>query len=82
MSSEDAETAFLRHATSKLMDERALKLSRRWDFGRSACRNFSRFADFSSDQAEKQGGGTSLTLEAGRVIERFPAAAPKEQRWS
>jgi DNA mismatch repair protein MutL len=78
MSSEDAETAFLRHATSKLMDERGLEAITTLGFRGEALAAISAVSRISLLTRQKnREEGTSLTLEAGRVIERFPAGCPE-----
>lgn len=77
MSREDAELAFLRHATSKLRDERDLEAIGTLGFRGEALAAISAVSRIELLTAEKgQLEGTSLTLEGGELIESVPAGCP------
>ncbi|NLO48660.1 MAG: DNA mismatch repair endonuclease MutL [Clostridiales bacterium] len=78
MSGEDAETAFLRHATSKLSDERGLEAITTLGFrgeALAAISAVSRISLLSRTKGREE--GIALSLEAGRIVERSPAGCPE-----
>ena len=74
----DAETAFLRHATSKLQDERQLDAIGTLGFRGEALAAIAAVSKI--DLLTREAGsetGTALHLEAGTVTERGPAGCPE-----
>ncbi|MBR0062901.1 MAG: DNA mismatch repair endonuclease MutL [Oscillospiraceae bacterium] len=77
MSPEDAETAFLRHATSKLYDERGLEAIGTLGFRGEALAAISSVSRVELLTKERDADtGTRIMLEAGKVVEKEPAGAP------
>ena len=75
---EDTETAFLRHATSKLRDQRGLEAIGTLGFrgeALAAIAAVSRIELLTRERGTRE--GTRLTLEGGRVTGRAPAASPE-----
>ena len=78
MSPEDAENAFLRHATSKLRDEYGLEAIRTLGFRGEALAAIAAVSDVELMTREKGSPeGFALTLRAGEVTERSPAGCPE-----
>lgn len=78
MSAEDAQTAFLRHATSKLRDEYGLESIATLGFRGEALAAISAVSMVELMTREKGAAeGTSVTLEAGVVQEISPAGCPE-----
>lgn len=78
MSSEDAETAFLRHATSKLRDARGLEAIGTLGFRGEALAAISSVSRVELLTAEKDAvHGTRLTLEGGLVTSREDVGCPQ-----
>ncbi len=78
MSPEDAKTAFLRHATSKLRDERGLEAIGTLGFrgeALAAIAAVSRVELLTREPGAAE--GVSLTLEAGEITEELPAGCPE-----
>lgn len=78
MAAEDAETAFLRHATSKLKDERDLEAIGTLGFrgeALAAIAAVSRVELLTRPRGAEE--GLSLCLEGGRVTGRAPAGCPE-----
>ncbi|MBP5167002.1 MAG: DNA mismatch repair endonuclease MutL, partial [Oscillospiraceae bacterium] len=78
MSPQDAETAFLRHATSKLKDEYGLEAIGTLGFrgeALAAISAVSRMRLFTRERGSDD--GTALVLEAGQVISREQAGCPE-----
>ena len=78
MSPEDAGTAFLRHATSKLRDARGLEAIGTLGFrgeALAAIAAVSRVQLLTRERGAQE--GTALTLEAGEEISRSPAGCPE-----
>ena len=78
MSPEDAGTAFLRHATSKLRDARGLEAIGTLGFrgeALAAIAAVSRIQLLTRERGAQE--GTVLTLEAGEEISRSPAGCPE-----
>jgi len=78
ISSEDAKTAFLRHATSKLKDAEGLSAINTLGFrgeALAAIAAVSRIEFYSRVAGEKM--GVNLSLEAGEVIEETAAGCPE-----
>ncbi|MBQ4369967.1 MAG: ATP-binding protein, partial [Oscillospiraceae bacterium] len=78
MSPEDAKTAFLRHATSKLRDERGLEAIGTLGFrgeALAAIAAVSRVELLTREPGAAE--GVSLTLEAGEIKEELPAGCPE-----
>ncbi|MCR4771150.1 MAG: DNA mismatch repair endonuclease MutL [Oscillospiraceae bacterium] len=77
MSPQDAETAFLRHATSKLKDEYGLEAIGTLGFRGEALAAISAVSRMRLFTRERGSGeGTALVLEAGQVISREQAGCP------
>jgi len=78
MAPEDTETAFLRHATSKLSDARGLEAIGTLGFRGEALAAIAAVSkiDMQTRQAESK-EGTLLKLEAGKVINKAPAGCPE-----
>ena len=78
MSAEDAKTAFLRHATSKLRDEYGLESIATLGFRGEALAAISAVSMVELMTREKGAAeGTSVTLEAGIVQEISPVGCPE-----
>ena len=78
MSAEDAQTAFLRHATSKLRDEYGLESIATLGFRGEALAAISAVSMVELMTREKGAAeGTSVTLEAGVVQEISPVGCPE-----
>ncbi len=78
MAPEDAETAFLRHATSKLLKEEELASIKTLGFrgeALAAISAVSRIDMFTRERGAQE--GTSISLEGGKVIEKSPAGCPE-----
>ncbi|MBR4703619.1 MAG: DNA mismatch repair endonuclease MutL [Oscillospiraceae bacterium] len=78
MSPEDAETCFLRHATSKLRDEYGLEAIGTLGFrgeALAAIAAVSRVQLLTRQHSAEE--GISLTLEGGQVVSRDPAGCPE-----
>ncbi len=74
---EDAETAFLRHATSKLLREEELASIKTLGFrgeALAAISAVSRVEMFTRERGAAE--GTSISLEGGSVIDKSPAGCP------
>lgn len=78
MSPQDAATAFLRHATSKLRDERGLEAIGTLGFRGEALAAISSVSRVELLTCEVGAGeGVSLTLEAGNIVNSAPAGCPQ-----
>ena len=78
MSPQDAATAFLRHATSKLRDERGLEAIGTLGFRGEALAAISSVSRVELLTCEAGAGeGVSLTLEAGNIVNSAPAGCPQ-----
>ena len=78
MSAEDAGVAFLRHATSKLADERGLEAIGTLGFRGEALAAISSVSHIELTTRERGAQeGTYMTLEAGDIQEMRPAGAPE-----
>ncbi len=78
MAPEDAETAFLRHATSKLRDERGLEAIGTLGFRGEALAAIAAVSRIELTTREREAGeGTRLTLEGGVRTDLGPAGAPE-----
>ena len=78
MASDDAETAFLRHATSKLRDERGLEAIGTLGFrgeALAAIAAVSKVELLTRETGARE--GTSLVLDGGAVISKEPAGCPE-----
>jgi len=73
---EDAETAFLRHATSKLRTKEDLAAIGTLGFRGEALAAIASVSKIDLMTKTKDGEGVSLSLEAGRVVDRAPAGCP------
>ena len=73
---EDAETAFLRHATSKLRTKEDLAAIGTLGFRGEALAAIASVSRIDLLTKTHEGEGLSLTLEAGRVVDRAPAGCP------
>ena len=73
---EDAETAFLRHATSKLRTKEDLAAIGTLGFRGEALAAIASVSKIDLMTKTKDGEGVSLSLEAGRVVDRSPAGCP------
>jgi len=74
---EDAETAFLRHATSKLRDERGLEAIRTLGFRGEALAAIAAVSRVELLTRERGAdAGTRLTLEGGKVTGKSPEGCP------
>ena len=73
---EDAETAFLRHATSKLRTKEDLAAIGTLGFRGEALAAIASVSRIDLLTKTQEGEGLSLTLEAGRVVDRAPAGCP------
>ncbi len=77
MSPKDARTAFLRHATSKLRDERGLEAIGTLGFRGEALAAISAVSRIELLTREAEASeGTRLVLEAGSVVEEAPVGCP------
>ena len=78
MAPEDAGVAFLRHATSKLHDERGLEAIRTMGFRGEALAAISAVSHIELLTREKgSAGGTRVTLTAGDIQDMGPAGCPE-----
>ena len=78
MSAEDAGVAFLRHATSKLADERGLEAIGTLGFRGEALAAISSVSHIELTTCERGAAeGTYMNLEAGDIQEMRPAGAPE-----
>ena len=78
MSAEDAGVAFLRHATSKLADERGLEAIGTLGFRGEALAAISSVSHIELTTCERGASqGTYMSLEAGDIQEMRPAGAPE-----
>ncbi len=73
---EDAETAFLRHATSKLRTKEDLAAIGTLGFRGEALAAIASVSKIDLMTKTSGGDGLSLSLEAGRVVDRCPAGCP------
>ena len=73
---EDAETAFLRHATSKLRTKEDLAAIGTLGFRGEALAAIASVSKIDLMTKTRDGEGVSLSLEAGRVVDRSPAGCP------
>lgn len=73
---EDAETAFLRHATSKLRTKEDLAAIGTMGFRGEALAAIASVSKIDLMTKTRDGEGLSLTLEAGTVVDRSPAGCP------
>ena len=73
---EDAETAFLRHATSKLRTKEDLVAIGTLGFRGEALAAIASVSKIDLMTKTRDGEGVSLSLEAGRVVDRSPAGCP------
>ena len=73
---EELPTAFLRHATSKLRSERDLAAIGTLGFRGEALAAIASVSRIDLLTKTHEGEGLSLTLEAGRVVDRAPAGCP------
>ena len=76
MSPEDAETAFLRHATSKLRTKEDLAAIETLGFRGEALAAIAAVSKIDLMTKTPDGEGISLHLEAGSITERSPAGCP------
>ena len=78
MAADDAETAFLRHATSKLRDERGLEAIGTLGFRGEALAAIAAVSKIELLTRETGAGeGTSLALDGGAVVSKEPAGCPE-----
>ena len=78
ISPEDAKTAFLRHATSKLRDARGLEAISTLGFRGEALAAIASVSRIEMLTRERGSGeGVSLALEAGDVVDMSPAGCPE-----
>ena len=76
MAPEDAETAFLRHATSKLRTKEDLAAIGTLGFRGEALAAIAAVSKIDLMTKTPDGEGISLSLEAGRITDRSPAGCP------
>ncbi len=76
MAAEDAETAFLRHATSKLRTKEDLAAIGTLGFRGEALAAIAAVSKIDLITKTPDGEGVSLRLEGGRVVEKAPAGCP------
>ncbi|MGE4485499.1 MAG: DNA mismatch repair endonuclease MutL [Oscillospiraceae bacterium] len=77
MSPEDAETAFLRHATSKLRDERGLEAIGTLGFRGEALAAIAAVSRVELLTCEAGAGeGTRIVVEGGQVLDKSPVGCP------
>ena len=76
MAPEDAETAFLRHATSKLRTKEDLAAIGTLGFRGEALAAIAAVSKIDLMTKTPDGEGISLSLEAGRITDRAPAGCP------
>jgi len=77
MSPEDAETAFMRHATSKLRDERGLEAIRTLGFRGEALAAISSVSRVELHTREQGGDvGTGIFIEGGEITEKTEIGCP------
>ena len=74
---EDAETAFLRHATSKLRTKEDLAAIGTLGFRGEALAAIAAVSKIDLLTKTAQGEGVSLRLEAGKVLDKSPAGCPE-----
>ena len=74
---EDAGVAFLRHATSKLHDERGLEAISTMGFRGEALAAISAVSRIELRTRVRGGEGTRVTLEAGDIQEMSPCGCPE-----
>ena len=74
---EDAETAFLRHATSKLRTKEDLAAIGTLGFRGEALAAIAAVSKIDLLTKTAQGEGISLRLEAGKVLDKSPAGCPE-----
>lgn len=78
MSGDDAQSAFLRHATSKLRDERGLEAIGTLGFRGEALAAVSAVSKIELLTCEKgENEGTRVVIEGGELISRTPAGCPE-----
>ena len=73
---EDAETAFLRHATSKLRTKEDLAAIGTLGFRGEALAAIASVSKIDLMTKTREQEGVSLSLEAGRIVDRAPAGCP------